>query len=260
MKSGKKIPIQKHLETIAWQAGDVLVSRFRRAHHIRKKKNAGIVTEADLAAEAVILKYIRKHFPSSSIITEESGALRQDDSLVWVIDPLDGTTNYAHGFPWFCVSIGVYQDGVPWAGVILNPVQNELYLGERGHGATLNGKRLKVSSTRQLENALLGTGFYYSSGQILRSEMEIFRRVQEKARGVRRPGSAALDLAFVARGIYDGFWERGLSSWDVAAGMLLVQEAGGRVTTYSGEPAHPDSKECVATNGKIHSKILKLVR
>ncbi len=241
-------------------AGAILLKHYRRIKHIERKVGAGIVTEADKNAESYLIKKIFRKFPNSSIITEETGEHGKGSELVWIIDPLDGTTNYAHGFPWFCVSIGVYQNGQPRAGLIYNPLTKERFFGETGKGAFLNGKRLSVSKTATLPDALLGTGFYYTTGGQLKDEIEIFRKVQDKALGVRRPGSAALDLAYVACGRYDGFWERGLASWDVAAGFILVSEAGGRLSNYQGKPCSVHDSEVVATNGKLHSSILSLLQ
>lgn len=252
--------LTRFLTDIAVGAGDVLLKYFHKVHRIEHKVGAGIVTEADKFAEDFLLKKIFRNFPDSSIITEESGEYKHGGPLTWVLDPLDGTTNYAHGFPWFCVSIGVLEAGRARAGAIYQPVSKELFLGEAGRGATLNGKRIRVSREKRLEHALLGTGFYYYKGELLRSEMEIFRRMNEAARGVRRPGSAALDLAMVASGRYDGFWERGLSSWDVAAGFLLVQEAGGRVTNYQGKKTSIFDGEALASNGRIHKRIVETIR
>lgn len=249
------------LTEIAHGAGAILRRHYhRRPLRIRKKPGAGVVTDADHAAEAYLLRAIRRKFPGCSIITEESGEFHASDDLVWYIDPLDGTTNFAHGFPWFCVSIGVWRAGEPHAGAIYQPLTDELFFAERGRGAWLNGRRITVSSERRLGDALLGTGFYYYRGDALRREIATFQAVSQAARAIRRPGSAALDLAFVAAGRYDGFWERGLSSWDVAAGIVLVQEAGGKVTDYAGAPATPFGGECVATNGALHQPLLDCIR
>lgn len=256
----RKASYKPFLFELADGASRILLKYFLKVRHIERKAGAGIVTEADKHAESYLMRKIFRKFPKSSIITEETGKHGEDQGLVWVIDPLDGTTNYAHGFPWFCISIGVYEDGQPRAGVIYQPLTKERFFAERGKGAFLNGKRLKVSKTPALQDALLGTGFYYSTGQQLSEEIEIFRRVQDKALGVRRPGSAALDLAYVACGRYDGFWERGLAAWDVAAGFLLVQEAGGKITNYQGKDVGIFDSEAVATNGVLHEPILKLLQ
>lgn len=243
---------------VAKGAGSIHLRYFKKTHRIIHKPHAGIVTEADKESEKYILKKIFSRFPESSIITEESGAFG-GNSLVWIIDPLDGTSNYAHGFPWFCVSIGVWDETGPRAGVIYNPVYQETFYAEKDQGAYFNSDRIHVSATTSVKNSLLGTGFYYSKGTKLRREIEIFRRVNERALGVRRPGSAALDLAYVACGRYDGFWERGLSPWDIAAGWLLVEEAGGFITDYAGKPTSLNSGEIVASNSQIHRELVSII-
>jgi myo-inositol-1(or 4)-monophosphatase len=252
--------LKKFLYELTDGASRILLKHFMKVRNIERKVGAGIVTEADKNAEAYLMRNIFRKFPKSSIITEETGEHGKSQELVWVIDPLDGTTNYAHGFPWFCVSIGVYENGKPRAGVIYQPLTKERFFAETGKGAYLNGKRLKVSTTNNLQDSLLGTGFYYNTGEQLKEEIEIFRRVQDKALGVRRPGSAAMDLAYVACGRYDGFWERGLASWDVAAGFILVREAGGKVTGYDGGDVGIHDAEVVASNGRLHRPILELIQ
>lgn len=252
--------LKKFLHELGAGACAVLMKYFHKVHSIERKAGAGIVTEADKAAEAYLMKKIFRNFPNSSIITEETGSHGSGSDLVWILDPLDGTTNYAHGFPAFCVSIGVYEQGEPRAGLIHLPIAREVYFAETGRGAFLNGKRLKVSKTDALLDSLLGTGFYYSTGEQLREEIEIFGRVQDKALGVRRTGSAATDLAYLAAGRYDAFWERGLAPWDVAAGFILVREAGGKITNYGGGETGIRDKEVVATNGRLHEPILKLIQ
>lgn len=254
------VPDAKFLSQLAKGAGDVLMKYFNKKHKVEVKPDAGIVTEADKAAEAYLIKTILRKFPKSSIITEETGEYPGESGLLWITDPLDGTSNYAHGFPWFCVSIGVYLHGKPKAGVIYQPFTRELFYAEKGKGAFLNGKRIHVSQTKSLNEALLGTGFYYSKSGPLKAEVEVFREMNEVALAVRRPGSAALDLACVASGRFDGFWERGLSSWDVAAGFLLVEEAGGKVTNYQGKTTTIFDKYCLASNGVIHKRMQSIVR
>lgn len=255
-----KFSPRKVLTELALDAGGVLMRYFHKKHRIIYKPNAGIVTEADKAAENLLLKKIFRKFPKSSIITEESGNHEGGSELLWVIDPLDGTTNYAHGFPWFCVSIGLYEEGNARGGIVYNPFHREMFYAEKGKGALLNGKRIRVSQTKALKDSVLGTGFYYSQGEDLREEMRIFSRMNEVALGVRRPGSAALDLAQVAAGRYDGFWERRLSPWDVAAGFLIVEEAGGQLSDYSGKPTTIFGRECVASNGRVHALVIREIR
>jgi myo-inositol-1(or 4)-monophosphatase len=252
--------VAKFMDSLAEGAGVVLRKYFMKVRRIEHKLNAGIVTEADKAAEADVLKKIFRNYPNSSIITEESGEFRRESSLCWILDPLDGTTNYAHGFPWFCVSIGLFEDGKPRAGIVFNPISGEKFTAEAGKGARLNGKPIRVSKTKDLGYSLLGTGFYYSKGERLRREMEYFRRMNQVALGVRRPGAAALDLACVAAGRFDGFWERGLSPWDMAAGWLLIQEAGGQLTDYSGKPTDIFGPEILASNGILHKRLVNVIQ
>ena len=247
------------LTSLAGDAGAILLKYLHKTHRVKRKRGAGIVTEADRAAESVCLKKIFRKYPDSSIITEESGEFRGTSGLCWVMDPLDGTTNFAHGFPWFCVSIGLLVEGALTAGVIFNPVTRELFYGEKGHGAFLNGKKIRVSRTSLLKDSLLGTGFYYSKGRTLEDEMGIFTRMNQVALGVRRPGSAALDLAYVACGRYDGFWERRLSPWDVAAGFVIVTEAGGTVSDYKGKETDIYGKEVVASNSVLHRGLVRVI-
>jgi len=254
-----KASVKTFMHELAEGSGKILLKYFQKVKHIEKKDHAGIVTEADKFAEDYLIKRIFKKFPESSIITEESGEHGKGASLCWVLDPLDGTTNYAHGFPWFCVSIGLYEDDRPKAGMIYHPITKELFYAEADKGVWLNNKKVSVSKVDRMEDSLLGTGFYYSKGETLRREMEIFRRVNEVALGVRRPGSAALDLAFVACGRYDGFWERGLAPWDVAAGLIMVTEAGGKLSDYSGKEVNLNSGEIVASNGKLHQQMISLI-
>lgn len=253
-------PWKKFLCALADETGDILLKHFRRIRHVERKPGAGIVTEADKRAEKHILGRIFRNFPESSIITEESGEFRRSDELCWIIDPLDGTSNYAHGFPWFCVSVGLQVNGELTAGVVYHPTLGEMFYAERGKGAWLGDRRIRVSGTRQLSDALLGTGFYYARGRKLAEEIELFRRMNQLCLGVRRPGAAALDLAYVACGRYDGFWERGLSPWDVAAGVLLVEEAGGRVSRYDGKPTTLFEREMLASNGILHRKLTNVLQ
>ena len=249
----------RFMKSLAIDAGKILLKYFNKTHQIRVKPRAGIVTEADQSAEDFILRQILRKFPESSINTEESGEIHRERSLCWVIDPLDGTSNYAHGFPWFCVSIALYVEGEPKYGVIHQPITHELFFVELGKEVTLNEKPVVVSKTSRLRRSLLGTGFYYARGDTLRREMEIFSRMNEEVLGVRRPGSAALDLACVACGRFDGFWERGLAAWDVAAGFMMVEEAGGVITDYAGAEASIYSKEVIASNGRLHKKLVSIV-
>jgi len=254
-----KSPWQSFLTQTAEGAGKVLLKYFRKTLQISIKRGAGIVTDADTAAEEFILKRIRKQFPESSVIAEESGESMGSGEYCWILDPLDGTTNFAHGFPFFCVSIGLYRGKEAVAGVVYHPVSGECFFAEKGKGAFLGKTRLHVSKVKKMSMALFGTGFYYAKGKQLSDEMHLFHRVNEEVLGVRRPGAAALDLAYVAAGRYDGFWERGLSPWDVAAGYLLITEAGGKISDYTGKPTTIFSKEVLATNRLTHSNMVRLL-
>lgn len=257
-RSARAVPLKPFMLALAKGAGQVLMKYYEKVHTIKVKPDAGIVTEADQHAEDYILKHIFKKFPQSSIITEESGEFYNASPWKWIIDPLDGTTNYAHGFPWFCVSIAAYFEEVPKAGVIFNPVNREMFYAEKGKGAFLGTKRLKCSREGQIEKALVATGFSYVKGAISK-QVETFERMNRVAQGVRRPGSAALDLAYVACGRYEGFWENHLSAWDIAAGMVLVEEAGGKVTDF--QSRYPDimKGEILAANNALHPKMLAIL-
>lgn len=229
-------------------AGAELLRRFGSVKDVQTKKDTSIVTDADLASEKIILERIGKFFPDHAIISEESGQTRVNRSAgqkVWIVDPLDGTTNFANSYPFFSVSIGCGEflaDGRirMLAGGIIDPIHKNKYLATRGGGATCNGSPIRVVQDRSFERCFLVTGFYYTVGKDLDREIERYRRVAQHCQSIRRDGSAALDLALVAAGVYDGFWERGLALWDVAAGSLLVHEAGGVVTNY---PALPTQAE-----------------
>ena len=243
----------------AKSAGAILVKHFEKKLKIREKKGAGLVSNADLEAEEKAVSLLEKAFPSFSFLTEEAPPAVKDSPGRWIIDPLDGTNNYIHGFPMFCVSIAGEWQGEIAVGVIYHPLFKDLYVGVRGQGATLNGKPLKVSKTSKLSDALLTTGFTYRKQEWLHSEMSAFERLSSKTLAIRRPGSAALDLAYTARGVFDGFWEQHLSPWDVAAGILLVHEAGGRISDFQGREFTLNSIQLLASNGKLHSSLIKEV-
>lgn len=221
-------------------AGAELKTRFGGQNNVRAKKDTSLVTDADLAAEKIVLDRIAKYFPEDAIISEESGyhrVSRAPGQYVWIVDPLDGTTNFANGFPFFCTSIARCQftaDGhiQSVAGGVGDPIHDSIYLAARGAGATKNGARMSVHPDRALEQSFLVTGFYYTKGDDLDREINRFRKVAQSCQSIRRDGAAALDLALVASGVYDCFWERGLAVWDIAAGNLLVSEAGGRILNY----------------------------
>ncbi|HVF41928.1 MAG TPA: inositol monophosphatase family protein [Pyrinomonadaceae bacterium] len=247
----------------ARDAGKILADKFGRALRVSNKGDIDLVTEADIAAERLIVERIRSYHPRHAILTEESGDVvspgEAGSEYKWVIDPLDGTTNYAHGYPVFCVSIALEHEGRVVLGVVYDPTRDELFAAERGGGATLNGRGLRVSETDELNGALLCTGFPYDvrdRGDFARH----FRNFIMRAQSVRRDGAAALDLAYVAAGRFDAFYEEGLRPWDVAAGVLLVEEAGGRVTHYDGSPFQIYTPPIAASNGLIHEAMLEVLR
>lgn len=245
----------------ATAAGGVLKARFGSRLNIREKPGAGLVTEVDVRAEKAALTILRKPFPGFGVLTEESAEQpsRGPIEARWILDPLDGTTNYIHGFPMFCVSLALEWEGQLQLGVIYQPILRDLYVAVRGRGAKLNGRKLKVSTRAKLSDSLLTTGFTYRKDAWLQREMEAFERLSAVARAIRRPGSAALDLAYTARGVFDGFWERRLSPWDWAAGALMVEEAGGKVTDFSDQKMRIGSVEILASNRVLHSDLLAAV-
>jgi myo-inositol-1(or 4)-monophosphatase len=256
MKSPKLNLMRDVAIEAALRAGKVLRKYYREGRfHVAEKPGAGLVTNADLEAEAQAVKTLKKAFPQFGFLTEEAQPLAASCPGRWIIDPLDGTTNFVHGFPMFCVSIAAEWEGEGVVGVIYHPILNDLYVAVKGKGAFLNGERIHVSSTEQVSEALLTTGFTYKKEQALKQEMTAFERLSSSSRAVRRPGSAALDLAFTACGVFDGFWEQHLSPWDVAAGALLVLEAGGKVTNFSGKSFDIHSKEILASNGLLHAAL-----
>jgi myo-inositol-1(or 4)-monophosphatase len=245
----------------ARDAGHLLAERFGGALSISNKSELDLVTEADLASERLIIERIKTNYPHHAILAEESGASAPADQEAqwrWIVDPLDGTTNYAHGYPCFCVSMGLEHEGKLELGVIYDPVRDELFTAERGQGATLNGRRIQVSQTNNLNSALLCTGFPYDVRE--RSEFaRHFTNFIMKAQAVRRDGSAALDLAYVACGRFDGFWEEGLHPWDVAGGVLMIEEAGGRVSHYDGAAFDIYGAPILASNGLVHEQMMRVL-
>jgi len=221
-----------------------------------KGRPGDLVTVADKASEEVILEILRRHFPHHSILAEESGKLGdQQSEYLWAIDPLDGTTNYAHQYPFFTVSIGLLVNGVPQVGVIYDPFHNELFRAAQGLGATRNRKAIAVSETTDLSKSLLVTGFAYDRRETSDNNYAEFCHLTHLTQGVRRSGSASLDLAYVACGRVDGYWERGLAPWDIAAGIILLLEAGGKVTAYDNSPIKIESGRILATNSHIHNSL-----
>jgi len=236
----------------ALAAGRVHLAHFRQNPAIEKKGPIDLVTAADLAAEREFRGLIGRRFPDHVVLGEEGAAPAAGASCRWIIDPLDGTTNFAHGLALFCVSIALEIDGRLDVAAVFDPVAEELFTAERGEGARLNGRRIGVSRTGVLGDALLCTGFPYSVQQDPARAVDLFGVFLGRSRAVRRLGSAALDLCYVAAGRLDGFWERGLHPWDIAAGALIVDEAGGLVTDFTGAPLDLAAGEILATNGRVH--------
>jgi myo-inositol-1(or 4)-monophosphatase len=227
---------------------------------IRRKRQNDFVSEVDDAAEDAIISTLRDAYPGHGIIAEESGERDAKAEYVWVIDPLDGTTNFLHGVPQYCVSIGLLHRGRPQQAVVYDPNRNEIFTATRGAGAFLNDRRIRASRVDKIDDALIGTGFPFRQIEHLDAYLRMLRAMTLRCSGIRRPGSAALDLAWVAAGRFDGFWELGLSPWDMAAGTLLVREAGGLVGDLNGEDKHLESGEIVASNPKIFSAMLQVLK
>jgi myo-inositol-1(or 4)-monophosphatase len=246
----------QELEPIAREAGALLMSYFDRQIKIEYKGDVDLVTAADRASEKLIAERLLAHWPEHGIVGEEGTRSDTGADYRWLVDPLDGTTNFAHGYPVFCVSIAlVRKDDQLEVGVLYDPTRDEMFAAERGQGATLNGKPLHVSKTGRLAESILGTGFP-SHKRHKNPNIYFYQQITLSSHGVRRAGSAALDLANVAAGRYDGFWEFNLNPWDTAAGVLIVQETGGKVTRFDGTPFRLDSREVLATNGLIHDEVL----
>ena len=226
---------------------------------VRRKQQNDFVSEVDHAAEDAIISILRDAYPDHGFLGEESGYKDRDAEYLWVIDPLDGTTNFLHGNPQYCVSIALLHKGTLNQAVVLDPNRNELFTATKGVGAYLNDRRIRVSKTDKLEDALMGTGFPFREIVNLEDYIRMMRNVMKTCSGVRRPGAAALDLAWVACGRIDGFWEMGLSPWDMAAGALLIREAGGLVGDFAGEDRFLESGRIAASNGKIFAALLKLL-
>ncbi|MBD2465450.1 inositol monophosphatase [Oscillatoria sp. FACHB-1407] len=241
----------------ALTGGAILQSYWGKLDNIIEKGRPGdLVTEADKAAEHAILTVIKRHFPGHAILAEESG--RSGDATatyLWAIDPLDGTTNFAHQYPFYAVSIGLLIEGIPQVGVVYNPSLQELFRAAKGLGATRNRQPIRVSTTSELSKSLLVTGFAYDRRETSDNNYAEFCHLTHLTQGVRRGGSASMDLAYVACGRLDGYWERGLSPWDMAAGVVLVEEAGGVVTAYDNSPFVLQSGRILATNGHIHTAL-----
>ncbi len=247
-------------EETARAAGRLLIENLHKGFSVARKGEIDLVTEVDIAAEKLIVSRLRNAFPDHAVLAEEMHSQATSGGCTWIIDPLDGTTNYAHRFPVFCVSIGLEMAGVVEWGIVYNPNLEEVFIARRGGGAFLNGERIKVSRTELLSASLLATGFPYDIRTSPTNNLDHFRAFALRAQGIRRAGSAALDLCYVAAGRFDGFWEFKLNPWDCAPGYLMVQEAGGLVTNHEGKPGSIYDRECLATNGRIHEQMMAVLR
>jgi myo-inositol-1(or 4)-monophosphatase len=242
---------------IAREAGALLSKYFERRVTFELKGEHDLVTEADRASEQLVIERLSAHFPSHSIVAEEGGGHTGSSEYCWYVDPLDGTTNFAHGFPMYNITMALEQSGELIAGVIFDPEHNEMFTAERGSGAYLNNRRIRVSKVNRLENTLVATGFP-SKKRHENVNIHFYYQLAMLTHGVRRAGSAALDLAYVASGRLDGFWEFGLNSWDMAAGILLIAEAGGKCSDMKGGPVSLRGPHLLADNGLVHQQIVDL--
>ena len=247
-------------EDAARLAGRYIMGSMSNLGRVDEKGRADLVTGVDRGAEEIIIAKIREKHADHAILAEESGGKSAQSDFRWVIDPIDGTTNFVHGYPFFCVSIAVQKREESMAAVVFDPFHDEMFSAIRNGGAFLNSKPLSVSRTPRLSSALLATGFPYRDGDTWQHSMALFRNFYSCTHGVRRDGAAALDLCYVAAGRFDGFWEYDLNAWDVAAGILIVQEAGGMATDFLGKPSSINDKQILATNGNIHQEMLEVIR
>jgi myo-inositol-1(or 4)-monophosphatase len=257
----EKIMLQIAIET-ALEAGKYLKENVGKILHIEHKggHETNLVTEIDKKVEEMIIGKIKKHFPNHDFLGEESGSAEIKSECRWIIDPLDGTVNYTHGLPIYSVSIGLEHEGKIVLGVVYDPSLDELFTAEKGKGAWLNKKRIQVTKTQKLIESLVVTGFSYAINKNPEPDLTHFRNFVIESQAVRRLGSAALDLSYVACGRFDGFWEGTLNPWDIAAGVLLVMEAGGKWTDYRGVPSNVYNKQVLATNGLIHEQMMAVLK
>lgn len=253
--------VEEAAREAAAAAGRIIRDRFARRDLVveRKSNEIDLVTEVDRACEEAVLSVLAREFPSHAILAEESGS-RRGSAERWIVDPLDGTTNFAHGYPQVAISLAFQREGTTLFGLVLDPLREELFAARRGGGATLGTRPIHVSSTSRLEESLLATGFPYDRRRHADFYLGHFRAFMERTHGLRRAGSAALDLCFVAAGRVDGFWEWNLEAWDVAAGALIVEEAGGRVSDFRGAAFDPFAGQVLATNGVLHASMLEVLR
>ena len=256
MTSSQPLDLISPMQVMAREAGSLLMDYFRQHVKIEYKGDVDLVTVADRESEALILERIRKPFPTHDVMGVEGTRIETGSEYKWYVDPLDGTTNFAHGYPVFCVSLAVERRGQRVAGVIYDPTRDEMFSAELGSGARLNGQAIHVSATANLGECLVATGFP-SQKRHKNPNIYFYHQITLRTHGVRRAGSAALDLCNVASGRYDGFWEFNLNPWDTAAGVLMVEEAGGKVTDFSGGQFQIASRETLASNGPVHAALLR---
>jgi len=254
MKPGGQPDYLSFMQQLAREAGALLLSYFGKVA-VEYKGDVDLVTEADRSAEKLVVSRIRQEFPGHDLIAEEGSRVETGSDFRWYVDPLDGTTNFAHGYPVFCVSIALEHKRERIAGVLYDPSRDELFAAEKGSGSKLNGRPIRVSKTQHLAESLVSTGFP-SHKRHKNPNIHFYHQITLRSHGVRRAGSAALDLSCVASGRYDGFWEFNLNSWDTAAGVLLVEEAGGKVTNFIGRPFDISSREVLASNSLIHDELM----
>jgi myo-inositol-1(or 4)-monophosphatase len=245
---------------LAKKAGALLKDKFSQAHQIHYKGDINIVTEADKMSEDLIMESIRRRFPDHGILSEESPAVAGTGKFRWIIDPLDGTTNYAHGYPVFCVSIALEVENKVALGVIYDPMRDDMFVAAHGEGAFLNETRITVSSVKDLSRSLLATGFPYDIRESKENNLDYFNAMAVKVQAIRRAGAAALDLAYLAAGRFDGFWELKLKPWDTAAASLMVEEAGGVISEINGNEWHLQSPNVLASNGLIHEQMINVFK
>jgi myo-inositol-1(or 4)-monophosphatase len=246
---------------ISKRAGSLIRDGFGKSLHIDyKTTEINLVTEIDKSSEKMIIDFIKKKYPSHSILAEEGGEVTNDSEYIWIVDPLDGTTNFAHGLPIFSVSIGLQKNNEPIAGVVYDVMRDVIYSAELGGGAFADSKQIRVSDTESLKQSLLVTGFPYNVAENPSGAFEIFTALTKNARGIRRLGSAAIDFCYLASGVFDGFWEVYLHPWDICAGKLIAEEAGGLVTDFDGNTIDIYSKKILSSNGKVHNQIIEVIK
>lgn len=243
----------------ALEAGKIILGHYAKSYSIEYKGEFDIVTAADKASQKKIVSIIEKSFPMHNILAEEGLKKQTDSEFTWVIDPLDGTTNFAHKYPMFCISIALKKQEEIILGVVYNPLNKEIFYSESNRGAFLNNKKISVSGTREIKKCIIATGFPYNKKENPENNLRDFEKIAVSVQGLRRGGAAALDLCYVACGRLDAYWELSVRQWDVAAGILIVKEAGGRVTDFNGNELKTDYSRIVATNNKVHAQLLNII-